>query len=236
MKKNLSIILSIVLVICSFTYLYADTKNEEKQYNDLIKEYSEMVSFYSEVENLFPEATIGEIPSFTEFSVSKECEDYCESFNITESFAKTIDGILYTLNVFENGSFEMISLTRDSIFTGISDYIDGSQKQMRWRYTCLRSYHEVDVNLYIYYNYLTEQYYFGTPNGVYDLPTVMGIEIISLYRSGSDNNVVTFLGNPFELMYDPYEMVYHFGLRLWATLNVDNGVDVAVYHTYEEAY
>lgn len=160
MKKILVIFLSIVIPFSLVSSVYAGGQYQEK----IKDEYEQLAGFYEEVQELFPEANIGNVPSFEVFVENKNERSHdIEPSHTFEVYDKTVNGEQHYLYVYDDGSFEMISLLGDSIFTGSSWY-ESSQVQMRWQYSCVTNYHRAYIKLHIYYNYLTESYYFGTPN------------------------------------------------------------------------
>ena len=222
------VIIALMVMACVWSCAYAVSTNAKYDDIDAMteKQYSEIQTLYEDVHSVFPNVELMPIPSLEEFKdrVRNDAHDN-RGIAISESYSVSRNGSDYTLNIFDDGGFEMISVNNRSIFIGESDLVNGTPLRMRWRYYHVDGYHQVSVSLYVLYDYLSEQYYFQTPAVFGDVYYSLLVAPVALYRTGgTDRNIMTYEGLPYD--YDDLGMgveYYHDKLYLIGTVNVDTG-------------
>ncbi len=108
-RRILSVLVSVLLVLSSFSALYADNTIEATYVN-----YCRLKEVYDEVFLLFPDTPIDNIMSYEEYCEEirgNNSEIQAISNTVTDTYIKTLDnGDKYTLEIYDDGTFSLTSI------------------------------------------------------------------------------------------------------------------------------
>ncbi len=236
MKKYLSLFLSIIIVITTTIFTYADETTDSKHVT-----YQEYSALYDKFSNLFPEAEL--ISKATEETFTTETSHLLleqDLFDLSKSpvssFSKSIDDNVYNLDLYEDGTFVVYGAER-SILT-----LENSASQDTSGFSVSDGVY--NIFYYGFYSYGLQQLSYNVTRmgnaGSYSFstPYALNIYLIRTYSFSTYSNSIEYQGNLREVQYiQGYGLVErdYMGVVITASVNIATGT-ILVDHYYRECF